>query len=105
MTRLLWQDAPQWLSSPIYVACGWGALLFLPGFLDGAARLGGVGAATLVLMAAGGALYTAGAVIYGLKRPNPWPRWFGFHEVFHALTVVAFASHYTGIVLATVAVR
>ena len=56
-------------------------------------------------MGAGGGLYTAGAVIYGLQRPNPWPRWFGFHEVFHALTVVAFASHYTGIVLATAAVR
>jgi hemolysin III len=105
VTRFLWPDAPEWLSPPIYVACGWGALLFLPGFLDGAARLGDVGAATLVLLATGGAVYTAGGVVYGLKRPDPWPRVFGFHEVFHALTVVAFVSHYTGIVLATSALR
>ena len=44
-------------------------------------------------------------MVYGLKRPDPWPRVFGFHEVFHALTVVAFVSHYTGIVLATSALR
>ena len=103
--RFVWPDAPRWISPPIYVGCGWGAVLFIPGFLDGAAQLGGTGAATLVLLAAGGVLYIAGAVVYGFRRPNPWPRWFGFHEVFHAFTVLAFASHYAGILLATHALR
>ena len=58
-----------------------------------------------MLLAAGGALYVAGAVVYGFQRPDPWPRWFGFHEVFHAFTVLAFASHYVGISLATYAAR
>ena len=99
--RFVWPDAPRWISPPIYVGCGWGAILFIPGFLDGASQLGGVGNATLVLLAAGAVLYIAGAVVYGFQRPDPWPRWFGFHEVFHALTVLAFASHYVGILLAT----
>ena len=103
--RFVWPDAPRWISPPIYVGCGWGAVLFIPAFLEGASQLGGVGAVTLVLLAAGGALYIAGAVVYGFQRPDPWPRWFGFHEVFHALTVLAFACHYVGILLATYAMR
>ena len=54
----------------------------------------------LAFVVAGGALYTAGAVVYGLKRPNPSPRWFGFHEIFHALTVLAFISHFVAATLA-----
>ena len=54
-----------------------------------------------VLIALGGALYTAGGVVYGLRRPNPFPQWFGFHEVFHAFTVIAFAAHYAGVSIAT----
>jgi predicted membrane channel-forming protein YqfA (hemolysin III family) len=93
-------------SPPIYALCGWGAILFLPGFIDGASRLGaGVGRATLILMATGGVLYIVGAVVYGLRRPDPWPHSFGFHEVFHTLTVLAFTSHYTGICLATYSMR
>ena len=103
--RFVWPDAPRWISPPIYVGCGWGAVLFIPGFLDGASQLGDVGTATLLLLAAGGALYIAGGVVYGFQRPDPWPRWFGFHEVFHALTVLAFACHYVGILLATHATR
>ena len=104
--RFVWPHAPRWLSPPIYVACGWGALLFLPGIIDGASRLGGhLGAATLTLLATGGALYVTGAVVYFFQRPDPWPRWFGFHEVFHAFTVLAFASHYVGITLATYSLR
>jgi hemolysin III len=53
----------------------------------------------------GGALYVTGAVVYFFQRPDPWPRWFGFHEVFHAFTVLAFASHYVGITLATYSMR
>jgi len=59
----------------------------------------------LVLMALGGGLYTLGGVVYGFKRPNPFPRWFGFHEVFHTLTIAAFVSHYLGVSIATYSLR
>ena len=62
-------------------------------------------AAAVILLALGGLLYTLGGIVYGLRRPNPLPRWFGFHEVFHAFTVVAFAAHYAGISIATYALR
>ena len=57
------------------------------------------------LAVVGGLLYTLGGVVYGLKRPNPSPRWFGFHEVFHSFTVLAFAAHYVGVSLATYSLR
>ena len=64
----------------------------------GAVALGvGIGIATFTLICVGGALYTAGGVIYGFKRPNPWPRWFGFHEVFHAFVIAAAICHFTAI--------
>ena len=105
--RVFWTDAPRWLYTPIYIAMGWVAIVFLPDFAHGAAeRLGGdVGTAVMVLIAAGGALYTLGGVVYGFQRPNPWPRWFGFHEVFHTFTIVAFVTHYVGISMATYALR
>jgi len=53
-----------------------------------------------VLMAVGGGLYTLGGVVYGFKRPNPFPRWFGFHEVFHTCTVLAFVVHYIAVSMA-----
>ena len=59
----------------------------------------------VVLLALGGLLYTVGGVVYGLRRPNPLPRWFGFHEVFHLFTVVAFAAHYAGVSIATYSLR
>ncbi len=89
--RIFWVNAPRWLYVPAYLALGWAAVAFLPEFLDH----GGVAVMSLVI--AGGVLYTAGGVVYGLKRPNPSPRWFGFHEVFHALTVAAFILHSVGI--------
>ncbi|WP_328834892.1 PAQR family membrane homeostasis protein TrhA [Streptomyces europaeiscabiei] len=92
--RILWIGAPRWLYTPCYIALGWVAVFNLPDF----ARTGG--AAVVVLVVAGGLLYTAGAVVYGLKRPDPSPSWFGFHEVFHVLTIAAFAAHYTAILLA-----
>jgi hemolysin III len=92
--RIFWVGAPRWLYVPAYLALGWAAVAFLPQFL---AR-GGV--AVLSLVIAGGVLYTLGGVVYGLKRPNPSPRWFGFHEVFHALTIAAFVLHSVGIWLA-----
>ena len=92
--RVLWVGAPRWLYVPVYIALGWVAVIYLPGFW----RAGGAPVVTFLVL--GGALYTLGAVVYGLKRPNPSPRWFGFHEVFHALTVAAFISHCIGLSIA-----
>ncbi|WP_211222170.1 PAQR family membrane homeostasis protein TrhA [Nocardioides halotolerans] len=104
--RIFWTDAPRWLYTPIYIALGWAAIFFIPAFFHGATGLGvGIGVAVFVLILAGGALYTFGGVVYGFKRPDPWPRWFGFHEVFHSFTVLAFVSHYVGISMATYALR
>lgn len=104
--RVFWTDAPRWLYTPIYIALGWAAVFFLPQFVDGVSRVGvGVGIAALVLVAVGGLLYTAGGVVYGFKRPDPWPHLFGFHEVFHSFTVLAFVSHYVGVSLATYSLR
>ncbi|WTI72059.1 hemolysin III family protein [Streptomyces sp. NBC_00728] len=93
--RVLWVGAPRWLYTPCYLALGWAPVRYLPDFL----HTGGV--AVLSLIVAGGLLYSAGAVVYALKRPDPSPRWFGFHEVFHALTVAAFTAHYIAISLVT----
>ncbi|MBZ5739841.1 PAQR family membrane homeostasis protein TrhA [Nocardioides mangrovi] len=104
--RVFWTDAPRWLYVPIYIALGWAAIFFIPSFFDGATRLGlGIGIATFTMIVVGGALYTFGGVVYGFKRPNPWPRWFGFHEVFHTFTILAFVSHYVGVSMATYALR
>jgi hemolysin III len=104
--RVLWVGAPRWLYLPIYIALGWAAVFFIDDFAAGAEKLGvGIGTAVLVLVIVGGALYTLGAIVYGLKRPDPWPRWFGFHEVFHTFTILAFVTHYVGISLATYALR
>jgi hemolysin III len=104
--RVFWTDAPRWLYVPIYIALGWSALFFIPAFFSGATALGlGIGIAVFTLICVGGALYTMGGVVYGFKRPNPWPRVFGFHEVFHAFTILAFAAHYTGVSLATYSLR
>ena len=104
--RVFWTDAPRWLYVPIYIALGWAAVFFLPQFADGARAFDpAIAIAVLVLVAAGGILYTLGGVVYGLKRPNPFPRWFGFHEVFHTFTILAFATHYVGVSLATYSLR
>ncbi|WP_079023221.1 PAQR family membrane homeostasis protein TrhA [Streptomyces odonnellii] len=91
--RVLWVGAPRWLYTPCYIAMGWAAVFYLPDFL----RTGGI--AVLVLVIVGGLLYSVGGVVYGLKRPNPSPRWFGFHEVFHSFTLAAFVVHFVGISL------
>jgi hemolysin III len=104
--RVLWVGAPRWLYLPIYLALGWAAVFFIDDFAAGAERLGvGTGTAVLVLVIVGGALYTLGALVYGLKRPDPWPRWFGFHEIFHTLTILAFVTHYVGISMAVYSQR
>jgi hemolysin III len=93
--RVFWVGAPRWLYTPVYIALGWVAIFYLPDFL----KTGGPG--VLALIAIGGGLYTLGAVVYATKRPNPSPRWFGFHEIFHACTLLAFAAHYVAISLIT----
>ncbi|MDE9367207.1 hemolysin III family protein [Luteipulveratus sp. YIM 133132] len=92
--RVLWVGAPRWLYTPVYVALGWVAIFYFGPLL----HAGGVAVVTLI--AVGGGLYTLGAVVYGTKRPNPSPRWFGFHEVFHAFTIAAFVVHYIAASLA-----
>lgn len=97
--RVFWNDAPRWLYTPIYIALGWAAVFYFGDFVDNAST------AVLVLMAVGGVLYTLGGVVYGFKRPDPFPRWFGFHEVFHTLTIAAFVTHYVGVSIATYSLR
>ncbi|GAA5007879.1 PAQR family membrane homeostasis protein TrhA [Actinopolymorpha pittospori] len=92
--RVLWLGAPRWLYVPVYVAVGWAAAFWLPAFFSRGST------AVFVLILAGGLLYSAGAIVYATKKPNPSPRWFGFHEIFHAFTVAAFVAHYVGISLA-----
>lgn len=91
--RLLWTDAPRWLYVPIYIALGCGALFYLPQFFQASIP-------AAILICAGGILYIAGAVFYALKKPNFSYHHFGFHELFHAFTVLAFAAHFTGIAIA-----
>lgn len=91
LMKLLWPQAPRWVGVPIYVALGWVAVFVLPDLL----AYGGV--AALVLLLVGGALYTAGGVIYALRRPDPWPATFGFHELFHSATVLAAICHYVAV--------
>jgi hemolysin III len=104
--RVFWIGAPRWLHTPIYMALGCAAVFALPEFAAGSERLGvGIGIAVMVLIALGGALYMLGGAVYGFQRPDPWPRSFGFHEVFHTLTIMAFVTHYVGISLATYSLR
>jgi hemolysin III len=94
LLKSAWPAAPSWLSVPCYVGLGWVAVFVMPDLL----RNGGVAAFTLLI--AGGVIYTLGAVVYGLKRPDPAPQVFGFHEVFHTATLVAAACHYVAVWLA-----
>jgi hemolysin III len=97
--RMFWTGAPRWLYTPVYIALGWAAVFYFPAFFREAST------AVLTLMVVGGLLYTIGGLVYGFRRPDPSPHWFGFHEVFHTLTIVAFATHYVGVSLATYSLR
>jgi hemolysin III len=89
--KVVWPHAPSWLAVPIYIALGWVAVFVLPDILTH----GGV--AALVLILAGGLAYTVGGVMYATHWPNPWPKTFGYHEFFHAATVVAAICHHIAI--------
>ena len=104
--KVLWRGAPRWVSAPIYIALGWAPVFFFGDFVTGAMGYGeAIGTAVIVLIIVGGGLYTIGGLVYGIQFPNPWPRWFGFHEVFHTLTILAFVTHYVGVSLATYSLR
>jgi hemolysin III len=90
--RVFWISAPRWLYTPIYVAMGWGAIAFVVDFMNANAPM-------MILILAGGLCYTIGAVVYALKKPNPFPGKFGFHEIFHTLTVLAFMCHWVAALL------
>jgi hemolysin III len=90
--RVLWIGAPRWLYLPVYIALGWAAVFWLKDFAS-------AGPLVLAMIVLGGGLYSVGGLVYGLKWPNPVPRWFGFHEVFHSLTIAAFIAHYVGVSL------
>lgn len=93
LMRVFWLGAPRWLYVPIYIALGWVAVAFIPAFWAS----GGPAVATLVI--AGGLGYTLGAIVYGFKRPNPSPQWFGFHEIFHIGTIIGYTCHAVAIAL------
>jgi hemolysin III len=94
--RLFWLSAPRWLYTTLYLVMGWAALGWLGAFYRAA------GPAVVILIMAGGICYTFGAVVYGRKRPNPSPAWFGFHEIFHVATIAGFICHYIAIFLITI---
>ena len=93
--RMLWLDAPAALIALVYLVAGWQVLLDIPAYLEA------LDAAELTMLAVGGGLYSVGAVVYALKRPNPWPAVFGFHEVFHTFVVLAAACHWVSVLLLT----
>lgn len=95
LLQVFWPKAPRWISAPVYLALGWVAV----GFLNQFTFYGGIPIVALIV--AGGIAYSAGAVIYALKKPDFWPNWFGFHEVFHLFTVIGFACHTVAIFIAT----
>jgi hemolysin III len=93
--RIFWLSAPRWSYVVLYVVLGWAALLYIVDLVN-------ANVATMVLVLVGGVAYTVGAMFYAFKRPNPVPGVFGFHELFHACTVVAFLCHWTGILLVAI---
>ena len=90
--RVFWTGAPRWLYVALYLLLGWAAVMYMPALF--AANL-----AMMILVIVGGLLYTGGAIVYALKKPNLWPGVFGFHEIFHVCTVLAFMCHWTACLL------
>jgi hemolysin III len=98
LSKACWVGSPKWLSVVIGVALGWVGVAAMPDV----ARHAGV--AAVALLAAGGVAYTVGAVVYARRRPDPIPRVFGYHEVFHALTIVALTCQYVAVAFFVVGV-
>ena len=93
LLRIFWLSASRWLYVAGYISLGWAAVFYMPEFL----KSGGI--AIFILILTGGLLYSAGGVIYALKKPNFSINWFGFHELFHAMTAAAFVCHFVAAVL------
>jgi hemolysin III len=91
LVKLFWVGAPKWLSASLALALGWTSVAAMPEI----ARTIGVGG--MLFVTAGGLLYTAGGIVYALRRPNPLPGVFGYHELFHALVIVAVGLQYAAI--------
>ena len=91
LSKLCWVGAPKWLSVVLGIALGWVGVVAMPQLAERE------GIAPIVLLAAGGVAYTAGAVVYAFRRPDPLPTVFGYHELFHALTIVALACQYVAV--------
>lgn len=90
---MFWTRAPKWFSAAVYIVTGWLAVPYLH-------EMGiAMGTGKTLLVLAGGIIYTAGAIVYALRRPNPWPRFFGYHEVFHVAVIIAAGLHF--VVIAT----
>jgi len=93
VVELIWVDAPKWVTTMVYLSVGWIGVLGFPGIVVSA----GVGAGALI--AAGGALYTTGAIVYARQRPDPNPAVFGYHEIFHLLVIAAAAAHFAAVAI------
>jgi hemolysin III len=91
VVEMVWIDHPKWVAALIYLSLGWVAVISFPELWDS------MGTTGTLLVAAGGLLYTAGAVVYAIQRPNPNPRVFGYHEVFHLLVIAAAAAHFAAV--------
>jgi len=94
--RVFWINAPRWLYVALYLLLGWAAVMYIVDLMN-------ANFAMMVLVIVGGLLYTGGAIVYALKKPNPWPGHFGFHEIFHVCTVLAFLCHWTACLLIALA--
>ena len=89
--KFLWMNAPRWLSTLFYLGMGWLAIIIFPTLLEKLPM------AFLIWIGIGGFAYSAGALIYGLKKPNPIPNWFGFHEIWHLFVLAGTFSHFWAI--------
>jgi hemolysin III len=98
LTKLCWVHAPKWLSATLGIALGWVGIVAMPQLVHTA------GPAAVALLAAGGIAYTAGAIVYARRKPDPLPTIFGYHEIFHALTLVALSCQYVAIAVFVVGV-
>lgn len=93
LVSVLWPHAPRWVIVPLYLTMGWISVFYLPQLVESG------GWVIVSLIALGGILYSAGAVIYAIKKPNFSHTWFGFHELFHSFTIAAFIAHFVAIAL------
>jgi hemolysin III len=91
VVEIVWIEHPKWVAALVYASLGWVAIVPFPALWNE------MGMAGTLLVAAGGLLYTAGAVVYATQRPNPNPRVFGYHEIFHLFVILAAATHFAAI--------